>query len=152
MVLTSGLSLWVKGSKDCNIVHVTLDKKKEITGTRVVGISLRGSLLPFQLIYKGLTDRCHPSFSFPNDWNITHSQNHRTIAATMIEYANKVLILYLRKDIGRRGRQNSIALPLFDFLKLIKTKHLSRFNPKTKSARFLFPLLLPKNCNSGTSP
>lgn len=66
---TSELTLRVKGSKDCNIVHVTLDETREITGTRVVGISLRGSFLPFQLI----TDNCIPSFSFPNDWNITHS-------------------------------------------------------------------------------
>lgn len=51
---TSELTLKVKGSKDCNIVYVTLDEKREITGTRVVGISLRGSLLPFQLIYKAL--------------------------------------------------------------------------------------------------
>lgn len=61
MVPTSEWTLEVKGSKDYSIV--ALDDKREITG--VIGISLTGSLLPFQLIYKGLTDRCHPSFSFP---------------------------------------------------------------------------------------
>lgn len=88
MIPTSEWTLEVKGSKDCSIV--ALDDKREITG--VIGISLTGSLLPFQLIYKGLTDKCHPSFSFPKDWNITHSQNHWSTAETMIEYAKKVLI------------------------------------------------------------
>ena len=61
MVPTSEWTLQEKGSKDCSIV--ALDDKREITG--VVGISLTGSLLPFQLIYKGTTDRCHPSYKFP---------------------------------------------------------------------------------------
>lgn len=74
---------------------VALDDKREITG--VIGISLTGSLLPFQLIYKGLTDKCHPSFSFPKDWNITHSQNHWSTTETMIQYAKKVLIPYVDK-------------------------------------------------------
>ena len=93
MVPTSEWTLQEKGSKDCSIV--ALDDKREITG--VVGISLTGSLLPFQLIYKGTTDRCHPSYKFPKDWNVTHSQNHWSTSETMIEYAKSVLIPYFDK-------------------------------------------------------
>ena len=39
--------------------------------TAVVGSTLRGHLIPPQLIYKGTTRRCHPKFNFPNSWHIT---------------------------------------------------------------------------------
>lgn len=40
--------------------------------------------------------------------------------------------LYLRKDIGRRGRQNSIALPLFDFFNAHHDKRFIKMIPKNK--------------------
>ncbi|CAG2200201.1 unnamed protein product [Mytilus edulis] len=121
MVPTSEWTLEEKGSKDCSIV--ALDDKREITG--VVGISLTGALLPFQLIYKGTTDRCHPSYTFPKDWNVTHSENHWSTSVTMIEYAKSVLIPYfdkVRKEIKRSGRSKAHALAIFDVFKAHQDK------------------------------
>ena len=41
---------------------VGLEDKRQITAD--VGTSLDGTLLPPQLLYEGLTTRCHPSVSF----------------------------------------------------------------------------------------
>ena len=46
----------------------------QITGTFT--ITLSGKFLPPQLIYQGNTKRCHPSFKFPDEFNLTHSSNH----------------------------------------------------------------------------
>ena len=35
-----------------------------------------GEYLPPQLIYKGKTERCHPKISFPNRWDVWHTDNH----------------------------------------------------------------------------
>ena len=37
---------------------------------------MAGDFLPPQIIYAGKTPRCHPSTKFPEDWNITFTQNH----------------------------------------------------------------------------
>ena len=49
-----------KGAKSVPIANV--DDKRQITGTFSVNIS--GEFLPFQLIYSGVTDRCHPKVKF----------------------------------------------------------------------------------------
>ena len=46
------------------------DDMREITG--VVAASMTGDLLPLQLLYTGVTDRCHPTFDFPDDWDVWH--------------------------------------------------------------------------------
>lgn len=138
MVPTSEWTLEVKGSKDCSIV--ALDNQREITG--VIGIRLTGSLLPFQLIYNGLTDRCHSSFSFPKDWNITHSQNHWSTAETMTEYAKKVLIPYVdkvRKEIGRGEIQKCTAPALFDLFKAHQDKEFINLLHKNKIRTIFVP-------------
>ena len=69
------------------ISKYTMDKKNEkfvpitnssdyhqITGTFSITFSCK--FLPIQIIYQGKTDRCHPKFKFPPEFNITHSENH----------------------------------------------------------------------------
>jgi len=53
---------------------VGLNDKHQITA--VFCGSLVGGFLPVQLIYKGKTNRCHPKFNFPLEWDITHAPKH----------------------------------------------------------------------------
>ena len=59
--------------------------------TAVMCGALTGEMLPVQLVYKGTTKRCHPPYNFPGDWRISHSPNHWSNEATMIEYIMKLL-------------------------------------------------------------
>ena len=121
IVPESKWTLEVKGSKDCSIA--ALDDKWEITA--VTGIMLGGVLLPLQLVYKGTTDRCYPNFTFPPEWDVTHSENHWSTAETMMEYAQNVLIPYcnkVRKLLGQTGRNKAYDLAIFEVLRRIKIR------------------------------
>ena len=61
-----------KGVHSVPIANV--DNKCQITATFCVKIV--GDFLPVQLIYGGVTDKCHPQVKFPESFHITHSQNH----------------------------------------------------------------------------
>ena len=60
-----------EGSKGVEICGI--DDKRQITA--VFGCSMAGDFLPVQLVYLGKTNKCHPSFQYPSDWDITHSYN-----------------------------------------------------------------------------
>ena len=58
-------------------------KRIEITGsqdkcqiTAVFGVTMDGNFLPPQLVYAGKTPKCLPKFDFPEDWDITFTENH----------------------------------------------------------------------------
>lgn len=54
---------------------IGLDDKHEITA--VTGASCTGKLLPPQLLYTGHTTKCcHPSYDFPLEWDVWHSDIH----------------------------------------------------------------------------
>jgi len=77
--------------------------------------SLVGELLPFQLIYGGKTNRCHPSYKFPMDWQIVHTENHRSNEQTMINDINVPFVNRKRDKLGLEG--NHPALVIFDHFK-----------------------------------
>ena len=56
-----------------------------------------GEFLPPQIIYGGKTDKCHPVFKFPLDWNITHSENHWANTATQMDYVKNIILPYIKK-------------------------------------------------------
>ena len=72
LVPVSSWTMTSTGSKRVEIQGLT--DKRQITG--VFCGTLLGEFLPPQLIYGGKTDRCLPTFKFPEDWLISHTQNH----------------------------------------------------------------------------
>ena len=53
---------------------VGLGDMRQITAT--VGVSMTGEMLPMQILYAGKTERCHPVYSFPLNFDIWHTPNH----------------------------------------------------------------------------
>lgn len=47
--------------------------------------TLTGDFLPMQLIYGGKTYMCHPKYTFPAEFDITHSENHWANSETMTQ-------------------------------------------------------------------
>ena len=80
-----------RGAHSVPIANV--DDKREITGTFCVNIS--GEFLPIQLIYTGVTDRCHTKVKFPESFHINHSSNHWSTEPIVIEYLKKIIFPYL---------------------------------------------------------
>ena len=60
------VSSWTMAKEGSKRVEICgMDDKRQITA--VFGCNMIGEFLPVQLIYKGKTDKCHPSFQFPSD-------------------------------------------------------------------------------------
>jgi len=56
---------------------------------------MTGRFLPPQLIYGGKTDQCHPKYKFPDNFHITHSENHWANESTMIEYLQNIITIII---------------------------------------------------------
>ena len=80
--------------------------------------SLVGELLPFQLVYAGKTDRCHPAYKFLSDWQITHTENHWSNERTMLQYTREVIVPFVdRKCEDLSLGDDYPALAVFDHFK-----------------------------------
>ena len=86
------------------------DDKRGIT--MLLASTINGRLLPPQVIYTGTTERCHPHYSFPEDWNITQTPSHWSNTESMHEYLQKVTPwrLYLPR-LHRVGLQRAGIFP-----------------------------------------
>ncbi|KAJ8320404.1 hypothetical protein KUTeg_001991 [Tegillarca granosa] len=145
---TVPVSQWtmeIEGSKRVEITGI--DDKRQITGT--FAGTLVGDFLPMQLIYGGKTDMCHPKFSFPSSFNITHSENHWANAETMAEYINKIIVPYIdsvkdEKDFSIRQK----SLVIFDcFRGQITDEFLSLLNKES-----ILYATIPPNCTDKLQP
>jgi len=91
------------------VAAIGAEDKRQITA--VIASSLRGDLLPLQLIFAGKTDRCHPAATIDSTASrvhITHSENHWSSQQTMKEWLDEVLLPYTTRCI-QQHRLNSDA-------------------------------------------
>lgn len=107
LVPSSGWTYERKGSAAVAVIGA--EDKRQITA--VIASSLRGDLLPLQLVFTGKTDRCHPAVtaaSVAARVHLTHSDNHWSSQQTMKEWLEEVLQPYRTLAI-RQHHLNSDA-------------------------------------------
>ena len=81
------------------------DNKRGLT--ILLSIAATGDLLP--------PSGFHAKVTFPEDWNITHSESHWSNESTMLEYIEKILVPYIIKTQGRlKLTDDHPALAIFD--------------------------------------
>ena len=97
------VSSWTMEEGVKQVAVVGNDDKREITALLAATVS--GKLLAPQLIYQGKTTGYHPKVTFPEKWNVTHSDNHWSNEKTMLEYLDCVIIPYVVKT------RNTLDLP-----------------------------------------
>ena len=114
LVPTSNWTLEHKGTK--RVAIKGFKDKRMITG--VFCCSALGELLPFQLIYGGTTNRCHPTQKFPSDWSITYNKKHWSNEESMLLYISDVIVPYVDGvwDSMNVGKEQA-ALAIFDHFK-----------------------------------
>ena len=80
-----------------------------------MSISYTGEYLPPQLIYKGKTGRCHAKATFPDHWDIWHSENHWSNETTMQRYLERIIIPFVsQKRQFLKLSKSQPALAIFD--------------------------------------
>jgi hypothetical protein len=103
--------------------------------------TLSGDTLPLQLIYQGKSSLCHPKFTFPTDWDITHSPNHWSNGETMISYLEKVLIPYtmkMKEELDLPLGQKTLVI--FD---VFRAQITEEFRNKLTSKHFVYATIPP---------
>ena len=133
----------VRGSKRVELIG--LKDKRQITA--VFCGTLVGDFLPVQLVYKGKTNQCHPRFTFPIDWEITHSPKHWSTETTMISYINNIIGPYVECTRQVFGHDSPAIIIMDNFKGQITPavfQHLEAYN--------IHHCLLPPNTTDRLQP
>jgi hypothetical protein len=89
-----------KGSKRVRLVGIGKDKA-QVTVT--LAVTAAGGVLPYQIIYKGKTDACHPKRSVPPGCIVTHTMSHWQSVQTYFEYIRDLIIPFKNAKIAELG-------------------------------------------------
>ena len=109
LIPVNSWTLAEKGARQVPIVG--LEDKREMT--MLLACTASGKMLPPQLIYAGTTEKCHPKFTFPEDWEIYHSKSRWSDEDTMLRYVDNIIIPYFTKMRAKFG-QSKKGLCIFD--------------------------------------
>ena len=120
LVTSTNWTMEQKGAERVEIVGV--NDKRQITA--VFCGTLLGDFLPIQLIYQGKTQRCHPRYEFPLEWQVTHLPKHWSTEQTMLKYIEHIIVLYV-KTTRDLLNDNKPALVIID-----------NFNPLTPNINY----------------
>ena len=70
-----------------------------------------------QLVYQGKTQKCYPNVVFSSDWNVTHTDTHRSTEAATLEYISKILLPCIETKKELKLPKEFPALVIFDKFK-----------------------------------
>ena len=92
-VPTENITMNSKGEK--HVSRTSGNDKRYITATLCE--SLDGTMLPFQLIYKGKTERSLPSYDFPEGFSLSFNEKHWGNEIETIQLIDEILLPYIEK-------------------------------------------------------
>ena len=62
-----------------------------------------------------LYTKAKPKFQVPEDWHITHSDNHRCNETTMVNYISNIIIPFVKQKCWElKTSDDQVALAIFD--------------------------------------
>ena len=103
-----------KGSKRVEIAG--LDDKRQLIV--LLSCTMKGKLLPTQVIYAGKTPACLPKADYPSDWFLTYTENHWSNEQTTLGYLHNILIPYVNATrINLKLSKSHSCLVIFDTFK-----------------------------------
>ena len=141
-------SQWTQAEKGSSRVEIAgVGDKRQITVT--VAGTLSGKLLPFQVLYEGKTEQCHPSTAFPEGFDIWHTPNHWANGATSIRFLKNIILPYVsatRKELGL-GEEH-MALVIFDTFKGHKGDEIKSLLQESN----ILSVIVPSNCTDILQP
>jgi hypothetical protein len=145
IVPTSAWTLYETGAKQVPIAGV--DDKRQVT--MVLANTPLGTVLPPQVVYKGTTNRCHPTYNFPKDWDITHSVNHWSNEETMLTYVRNILHPYfVSKRVEFELAIDHPALVILDVFQAHRTKAFK----KLLEDKNICMVYVPASCTGSLQP
>ena len=129
-------------AKEKIIPIASSDDKRQITA--VLAITQTGEYLPPQLIYQGKTLRCHPKVSFPEEWEIWHSDNHWSYEDMMARYIKEIVVpLISQKREALKLDKTHAAVAICDCFKGQTTPGIQILLKEHN----IIPIHVPANCS-----
>lgn len=129
-----------RGAKRVRLLGMGEDKA-QITTT--IFVTESGGVLPFQMIFEGKTDRCHPKHAKPMDCVWTHTSSHWQSVATYLAVIEDIIVPYKDATIQRLGLNKKQVTIL---------KHDLHFTHKDNTVlellkkHHIVPLFVPAGC------
>jgi hypothetical protein len=123
-----------------------LGDKRQITATSAG--TLAGALLPLQLIYRGKTERCHPTSPFPSGFDVWHSPNHWANEETTLCFIEKIIIPFINNVQSKVGTPEQKALVIFDVFR----GQIGERVQALLEDNYIIPVLVPGNCTDLLQP
>ena len=103
-------------------------------------------MLPFQVLYEGKTDRCHPRSSFPEGFDVSHTPNHWASATTTVE---NVIIPCVKKMCTELNLgYEHMAMAIFDVFR----GHTVQEVQSLLYSNNIVTVLVPPNCTDQLQP
>ena len=114
-----------------------------------MAVTAAGEYLAPQLLYKGKTTKCHPQVSFPDGWDIWHSDNHWSNEGTMERFIKKIVIPFIehKREALKLGVKHP-AMAMFDGFKGQTTDNIRSL----LAANNIVVIQLPPNCTDKLQP
>ena len=121
LTMTTGNYIYVKQGSSNDPER----ERKKITRTFTITVS--GSFLPMQTIYKGMTNRyLTKGVDFPADFDVTCTANHWSNESKAIQHLEKIVFPYVeRKKQELNLPLDQKAMLIFDVFKGIVTEVIS---------------------------
>jgi hypothetical protein len=145
VVPSSSWTMEKEGSKRIEIAG--LQDKRQITAT--LAVAMNGGVLPFQVLYGGKTDGCHPRFTFPPGFDVWHTPNHWANTDTTLRLITNVVVPYINAVRETMELDNSHpAIVIYDAFR----GHLSEEVTQLLTGNNIFGVRVPSNCTDQLQP
>ena len=103
--------------------------KRSITGTFV--ITLKGDLLPLQLIYGGKRKQSLPRYKLPQSFSLIVNPNHFSNTEESINIVNQIVIIYVKRERENLENSSLPALLILDVFRRQMTSEVTNLLLKT---------------------
>ena len=100
------------------------------------------------MIYGGKTQCCHHVYDFPDNWRVTHSENHWSNEETMIEYIQGIIVPYVEGVRLMLGKNDRTALAIFNNFRGYLTENVV----EELEYHNIQPVFVPANCTDRLQP
>ena len=108
-----------------------------------------GIFLPPQLIYQGKSPKCLPEIRFPEEWDITYTENHWSNEETTIQYIHNIILPFIHKQkTAKKLLPDQRALCIFDNFKAQLTSDVLQLLKDS----FIDTVFVPANCTDQLQP
>lgn len=139
---------WTMEKQGAKVVPIAnADDKRQLTA--VLAVTAGGEYLPPQLLYKGKTARCHPPVTFPDGWDVWHTDNRWSNEETMKRYIEKIIVPFVtQKRKALKLEALYPAMAIFDGFKGQTTSDIRAL----LNSHNIVAMQLPPNCTDKLQP